>query len=98
RSGSRLGRHLWRLVTRPLAVGGDGDRRAEQRFRGFAREARVMDRVQLFQKIAAVDEHAVLGPDALVHPFRGIRAGPDRIAPGEARLVLAGEAGDTPRP
>ena len=51
-----------------------------------------MDRVQLFQEVAAMDEHAVPGPDTLVHPFRGIGAGPDRIAPGEARFVLAGEA------
>ena len=57
-----------------------------------------MDRVQLFQQVTAMDEHAVPGPDALVHPFRGIGAGPDRIAPGEARLVLAREAGDATRP
>ena len=57
-----------------------------------------MDGVQLFQEVAAVDEHAVLGPDALVHPFRRIGAGPDRVAPREARLVVARQAGDAARP
>src|SRR5207247_9411812 len=57
-----------------------------------------MDRVQLFQQITAVHEHAVLGADALVHPFGGIGAGADRIAPREARLVLARETGDATRP
>ena len=94
----QLAQHLLRLLARPLAVGDDGDRGAQQCLRRLAREARVMDRVQLFQQITAVHEDAVFRSDALVHPFRGIRARPDRIAPREARLVLARERGDAARP
>ena len=57
-----------------------------------------MDRVELFQQVAAVDEHAVLRADAFVHPLRGVGAGPDGIAPRKAWLVLAGEARDAARP
>src|SRR3989442_3945734 len=58
----------------------------------------MVDRVQLLEQIAAVDEHAVLRADALVHPLRRVGAGPDRIAPREPRLVLAREARDAARP
>src|SRR2546426_11536821 len=63
---SQLAQHLLRLLARPLAVGDDGDRGTEQRLRGLAREARMVDRVQLLEQIAAVDEHAVLRADTLV--------------------------------
>src|SRR5919198_222885 len=57
-----------------------------------------MDGVQLLEEISAVDEHAVLRPDTLVHPLRRIRTGANGIAPREPRLVLARERGHAAGP
>ncbi len=57
-----------------------------------------MDRVELLEDVATVDQHAVLGADAFVCPLGGIGGGAHGVAPREPRLVLSRQRGDAARP
>jgi hypothetical protein len=78
-----------------------GDHRgggAQQGLGRLAGEGSVVDGVQLFQHVAAVHQHAIVHADALVGPLGRIGPGADRVRPGEARFVRAGETHHAARP
>src|SRR5439155_26074662 len=94
----QLPEHLLRLLAGPLAVGDHRHRGTQQRLEGAPRPGGVMDRVELREDVATVDQHAVLGTDALVRPFGGVGRGAYGVAPGEPRLVLWRQRGAAARP